>query len=86
MSELAPRAKVPRAKQSNDFGGLTALSARIEAERQFAALANPQNTLPNVAASWERDREARIRLNKPLINHARASREADDEQQGDEAG
>jgi len=73
---LAPRAEVPRATQSKDLAGLTALSARIEAERQFAALANPQNTLQTVVAAWDRDREARIRLGLPLINDARAAAEA----------
>ena len=75
---LAPRAEVPEARQSNDFGGLTALSARIEAERQFAALANPPNTLPTVAAAWDRDREARIQLGLALVDRGKPEDEAEE--------
>jgi hypothetical protein len=51
---------------------LNATDARIEAERAFAEISTPSHVLPNLAAAWQRDHEARIRLNKPLIDHARA--------------
>jgi hypothetical protein len=67
----------PQTNQSVTSGAQNA-DKRIEAENAFAALTLPPNTVPNVAAAWKGDREARIRLNKPLIDHARAAAEAEE--------
>ena len=60
---------------------VNATEQRIAAEQAWAAETLPPNTLPTVAAALDRDREARIRLGLPLINHARAAR-ADEAEEG----
>jgi hypothetical protein len=58
--------KVP--KYPRTLFAVTHDDKRVEAEKQFAALTLPPNTLPTVAASRDRDREARIRHGLPLID------------------
>jgi hypothetical protein len=53
----------------------TPTNRRIAAERAFALITTPSHVLPTVAAREQRDREARIKLGLPMIDHRRAEAE-----------